>query len=81
MHFRWNRKTNGHREQKSQLSTTLDGGHRDDGLWSMGLFWTAKTRFKAKDRVHADTWWMGSDDEVGATGERQQNIEKSDSGK
>ena len=42
-----------------------------------GLFWTAKTRFqfffffenRAKDRVHADTWWMGSDHEVGATGE------------
>ena len=35
---------------------------------------------RAKDRVHADTGWMGSDDEVGATGERQQNTEQSDSG-
>ena len=28
------------------VATTLDGGHRDDGLWSMGLFWTARTRFQ-----------------------------------
>ena len=26
--------------RKSRLSMTLDGGHRDDRLWSMGLFWT-----------------------------------------
>ena len=39
-------KANGHREQKSPLSTTLDGGHRDDRLWSMGLFWTTKARFQ-----------------------------------
>ena len=30
-------KANGNREQKSQLSTTFDGGHRDVGLWSMGF--------------------------------------------
>ena len=41
--FDGNKKANGDREQKSQLPTTLDGGHRDDGLWSMG---TAKTRFQ-----------------------------------
>ena len=38
--------SDGHREQKSQLPTTLDGGHRYDRLWSMGLFWTTKTRFQ-----------------------------------
>ena len=37
MHLRWNRKANGHREQ--------NGGHRDDRLWSMGLFWTTKATF------------------------------------
>ena len=51
VHHRWNRKANGHREQKSQLPTTLDGGHRDDGLWSMGLFWTAKTKFQFDPRT------------------------------
>ena len=27
MHFVWNGKANGHRDQKSQLPTTIDGGH------------------------------------------------------
>ena len=86
MYLRWNRKAIGHREQKSQLPTTLDGGHRDDGLWSMVSFLDRKDKFsvlireQGKDRVHADTWWMGSDDEVGATRESQQNNEQSDSG-
>ena len=30
--IRWNRKTNCHGEQKNQLPTTLDDGHRDDRL-------------------------------------------------
>ena len=66
--------------RKSQLSTTLDGGHRDDRLWSMGFFFldhkgkvfSFDPRTGQKIEFHTDTWWMGSDDEVGATGERQQ---------
>ena len=67
---------------ESRLSTTLDGGHRDDGLWSLGLFWTTKTRFQFDPRTGqkieftADTRRMGSDDEVGTTGESQQIMNK-----
>ena len=50
----------------------------DCGRWV--CFGPQKARFQFRSENSADTWWVGSDDEVGATGERQQNIEQSDSG-